>query len=120
MPVYVFMHADATYPDGYEEFKSRQPLPLPMMAWAETYPASGEGRRSRSQGASGARGSSWLSFPRMLPRWGLFMIPALPRRPARSACAHRPQAWSSWTASPIPTVAWPSGTRRGSSDGRAL
>ena len=97
MPGYVFMHADVSDPDGYEEFKS-----LAAAAIADH-----GGRYLVRGGAMQPLEGEWRSrvilveFPTYAA--ALAFYDSTPtRRPARSACAHRPQAWSSWTATPIP------------------
>src|SRR5215469_11356416 len=97
MPGYVFMHADVTDPEGYEEFKS-----LAAAAIADH-----GGRYLVRGGAVQPLEGEWRSrvvlveFPTYAA--ALASIIRTPtRRPARSACAHRPPAWSPWTASPVP------------------
>ena len=99
MPGYVFMHADVTDPDGYEEFKS-----LAAAAIADH-----GGRYLVRGGAMQPLEGDWRSrvilveFPTYAAALAFYDSDAYHHEsPARSACVHRPQAWSSWTASPIP------------------
>ena len=96
MPGYVLMHADVTGPGGYEEFKS-----LAAAAIADH----GGRYLVRGRAMQPLEGEWWsrvvlVEFPTYAA--ALAMIPTPTRRLVRSACAHRPQVWSSWTASPMP------------------
>ena len=97
MPGYVFMQADVTDPDGYEEFKS-----LASAAIADH-----DGRYLVRGGAMQPLEGEWrsrvvlLEFPTYAAALAFYSSDAY-QKARRSACAPRREACWPWTASPVP------------------